>query len=130
MIAAKSLTPTQLDRVLTPMQTAFVDALVSNGGDKTAAAIEAGYSSDTARTQAYGLLAKPHVIQALMERSMSELASMAPHAINRIRALVHAKSEYVALQASQDILDRLGLRAPDKVDHRVSGEVSVQIDLT
>ena len=117
------------DRTLTDKQAAFVAALVSNGGDKTAAAIEAGYAPASARTQAYVILAKPQVMQALMERSMLELASTAPQALKRIRELTAAKSEYVALQASQDILDRLGLRAPDKVDHRVTGEVHVQIDL-
>ena len=40
-----------------------------------------------------------------------------------------AKSEYVRLQAAQDLLDRVGMKAPEKVDHRVTGELSVSIDL-
>ncbi len=115
---------------LTPMQAAFVDAFVSNGGHKTEAAIEAGYSKDTARSQAYELLAKPHVIQAIMARTMNELVMQSPVAVQRLHDLLSAKSEYVRLQAAQDVLNRVGLKAPDRVDHRVHGNVTVNIDLS
>ncbi len=115
---------------LTPMQAAFVDAFVSNGGHKTEAAIEAGYSKDTARSQAYELLAKPHVIQAIMARTMNELVMQSPVAVQRLHDLLSAKSEYVRLQAAQDVLNRVGLKAPDRVDHRVHGDVTVNIDLS
>ena len=42
----------------------------------------------------------------------------------------NAKSEYVQLEASKDILDRVGLRTPDKVQHSVVGDIKVNIDLT
>jgi phage terminase small subunit len=112
------------------MQAAFVDAFVSNGGHKTEAAIEAGYSKDTARSQAYELLAKPHVIQAIMARTMNELVMQSPVAVQRLHDLLSAKSEYVRLQAAQDVLNRVGLKAPDRVDHRVHGDVTVNIDLS
>jgi len=133
------------------MQAAFVDAFVSNGGHKTEAAIEAGYSKDTARSQAYELLAKPHVIQAIMARTMNELVMQSPVAVQRLHDLLSAKSEYVRLQAAQvqrlhdllsakseyvrlqaaqDVLNRVGLKAPDRVDHRVHGNVTVNIDLS
>ena len=115
--------------ILTARQQEFVDALVSNGGFKEAAAIEAGYSSATARVQAYELRAKPHVLNAVMERTMVELGTRAPRAVQRLQQLTNARSEYVALQASQDILDRLGIKAPERVDHRVAGDISVHIDL-
>ena len=41
-----------------------------------------------------------------------------------------ARSEYVQLEASRDILDRVGLRAPDKVRHSFEGNINVNIDLT
>jgi phage terminase small subunit len=112
------------------MQQAFVDAFVSNGGDKVAAAIDAGYSRDTARNQACELLGKPHVLQAILDRSMAELVMQSPVAIQRLSSLLEAKSEYVRLQASQDLLNRVGLKAPDRVDHRVHGNVTVNIDLS
>jgi phosphosulfolactate synthase (CoM biosynthesis protein A) len=40
-----------------------------------------------------------------------------------------AKSEYVQLEASKDILDRVGLRTPDKVSHTHVGDIKVSIDL-
>ena len=41
-----------------------------------------------------------------------------------------AKSEYVQLEASRDILDRVGLRAPDKVAHNIQGDIKINIDLS
>jgi ATP-dependent Lon protease len=41
-----------------------------------------------------------------------------------------AKSEYVKLEASKDILDRAGFKAPDKHMHLHSGDLRVQIDLS
>lgn len=114
---------------LTEMQAAFVEAFVTNGGNKEEAAIEAGYSEHTARVQAYDLLRKPHVMQAIVERSMSELIASAPKAVQRLHSLTQARSEYVALQASQDILNRLGIKAPDRQDIRLQGDIQVNIDL-
>lgn len=115
---------------LTDMQQAFVAAFVRNHGDKEQAAIDAGYSKRSAREQAYELLRKPHVLHAILEASVAELISSAPKAISRLHDLMEARSEYVALQASQDVLDRLGLKSAEKHDHRVAGDISVQIDLT
>lgn len=42
---------------------------------------------------------------------------------------MEARSEYVALQATQDVLNRLGLKAPDKHDVKVAGDITVHIDL-
>ena len=41
-----------------------------------------------------------------------------------------AKSEYVQLEASKDILDRAGFKAPDKHMHLHAGEIKVNIDLS
>lgn len=123
------LTNTGSGPELTKMQQAFVTALVSNGGDKEAAAVEAGYSPKTARRQAYELLAKPHVMAALMAQTATELASHAPRASHTLTRLLEGKSEYVRLEAANSLLDRIGMRAPEKVDHRVSGDIKVHIDL-
>ena len=40
-----------------------------------------------------------------------------------------AKSEYVQLAASKDILDRAGYKAPDKHMHLHAGDIKVAIDL-
>ena len=41
-----------------------------------------------------------------------------------------ARSEYVQLEASRDILDRVGLRAPDRVAHNIQGDIKINIDLS
>jgi phage terminase small subunit len=118
-------------RQLTKKQSDFVLELVSNSGDMEAAAIFAGVPERSARTYAYELLAKPHVLEAYNKALMLKMAEGASGAIQGIRSLAEgAKSEYVKLQANQDVLDRLGLRAADKVQHQVGGEVKVSIDLS
>lgn len=115
---------------LTKMQQAFVDALVSNGGHPENAALEAGYSAKTARVQAYELLGKSHVMNAFQLRLALELSVKAPEAMQTLTSLMtSSRSEYVRLQAAQDVLDRIGMRASEKVDHRVGGDVRVSIDL-
>lgn len=123
------LPPADSGKELTDMQAAFVAAFVSNGGKREEAAIEAGYSQATARQQAYELLRKPHVAQAIMSETMSELIAHAPSAVHRLHELLSARSEYVALQAAQDLLNRVGLKAAEKVDHRIAGNIHVNIDL-
>lgn len=115
---------------LTDMQSRFVHEFVTNGGNKEQAAIDAGYSQDTAREQAYALTRKPHVMQAILEHSASELVSHTPKAVTRLHQLLNGRSEYVALQAAQDILNRTGIKTSDKVDHRIAGDISVNIDLS
>ena len=115
---------------LTDMQRAFVRELVSNGGDRTEAAIHAGYSPHTAREQAYELLAKPHVMQAVLEATMMEFIGDAPKAQAKLTQLLNAKSEYVSLEAAKEILDRAGLKPVQKHDHRVAGDIQVSIDLS
>jgi hypothetical protein len=41
-----------------------------------------------------------------------------------------AKSEYVQLEASKDILDRAGFKAPERHMHMHAGDISVSIDLS
>jgi phage terminase small subunit len=115
---------------LTPKQRKFVSEYVTNGGKGESAAIEAGYSKSTARVQAYQILRKPNVLQAILNETAASMASAAPQALLNLRRLINARSEYVSLQASQDVLDRLGLRAPDKNDVRISGDIAVNIDLS
>jgi hypothetical protein len=40
-----------------------------------------------------------------------------------------AKSEYVQLQAAQDILDRAGFKPIDRAQVQVAGDIRVSIDL-
>ena len=54
-------------------------------------------------------------------------------AVSASRKLVElssdAKSEYVQLEASKDILDRSGFKAPEKHQHMLAGDFNIKIDL-
>lgn len=101
---------------------------VTNGGQGKAAAIEAGYSEASAHVIASRLLRNPAIAQALVESVALRFATSGVKAAHRIDQLIDgAKSEYVRLEASKDVLDRLGATAPKRV--AVTGAVSITIDL-
>ena len=116
---------------LTEKQTALVEHLVTNGGTIKDAAAVAGYAEgETGRVSASKTLALPHVQTYMMERMRQELgvkATLAAHQVARLA--VNAKSEYVQLEASKDIMDRAGLKAPEKHMHLHAGDIKVEIDL-
>jgi len=116
---------------LTAKQEALVEHLVANGGTVKDAAHVAGYADgDSGRVSASKALALPHVQSYMMERMRQELgvkATLAAHQVARLA--VNAKSEYVQLEASRDILDRAGLKAPEKHMHLHAGDIKVEIDL-
>lgn len=116
---------------LTEKQTALVEHLVANGGTIKDAAHAAGYAEgENGRVSASKALAKPHVQAYMMERMRQELgvrATLAAHQVARLA--VNAKSEYVQLEASKDLLDRAGLKAPEKHMHLHAGDIKVEIDL-
>ena len=120
---------------LTDKQRALVDTIVATGCSKTEAAKKAGYSTevskDSARVSASSTLRLPKVQQYMQQRVAQTLGLGAVSASKRLIELsTGARSEYVQLEASRDILDRVGLRAPDKVSHNIQGDIKINIDLT
>jgi hypothetical protein len=114
---------------LTEKQHLFVVNYVRNGGKAGLAAKAAGYAPDCAHVTASRMLRNPKVLHALQTETVVQLARHVPAALHKVRRLaLTAKSEYVALEASRDLLDRAGFTAPKKV--QVSGGVSVSIDLS
>jgi len=116
---------------LTFKQRALVDALVTTGCTITEASQKAGYAKGEAgRVIASRTLRLPKVQSYMMNQIASTVGLGAIQASKTLTSLSGgAKSEYVRLEASRDILDRVGIRAPDKVQHSVSGELSIKIDL-
>ena len=115
---------------LTPNQDQFVDAYVANGGNGAAAAILAGYSEKSAASAAHSLLRKSHITQEIYRRTVENIGLAAPKALGMIVGLIDkAKSDYVKLEAAKDILDRSGMRPPDRVNHKIDGDLSIKIDL-
>jgi len=116
---------------MTAKQEALVEHLVANGGTVKDAAQVAGYADgESGRVSASKALALPHVQAYMMQRVRDELGVKATLAVHQVAKLsMSAKSEYVQLEASRDILDRAGLKAPDKHMHLVAGDIKVNIDL-
>jgi len=116
---------------MTAKQEALVEHLVANGGTVKDAAEVAGYADgESGRVSAQKALALPHVQAYMIQRVRDELGVKATLAVHQVAKLSRtAKSEYVQLEASRDILDRAGLKAPDKHMHLVAGDIKVNIDL-
>lgn len=114
---------------LTELQERFVHAYVANGGKLSAAAKTAGYAAKSGHVEAHRLMRKPAVIRAIYDATALSMGAHLPAALNKLAKLSDkAKSEYVQLEASKDLLDRAGLAAPKKVN--VAGSLNVTFDLS
>jgi len=118
-------------RKLSEKQTALVDTLVSEGCSVQEAAEKAGYSSgESARTSGHRALALPHVQQYMHEKMLETFGLSATGALATVSRLSrNAKSEYVQLEASKDLLDRAGYKPIDRSQVQVAGDIKVSIDL-
>ena len=120
---------------LTEKQKKLVDTIVTTGCSIKEGAKIAGYSSkgseEAGRVSASRTLRLPKV-QSYMQRSIANTLGLG--AVSASRKLIDlssgARSEYVQLEASRDILDRVGLRAPDKVAQNIQGDIKINIDLS
>ena len=120
---------------LTEKQKKLVDTIVTTGCSIKEGAKIAGYSSkgseEAGRVSASRTLRLPKV-QSYMQRSIANTLGLG--AVSASRKLIDlssgARSEYVQLEASRDILDTVGLRAPDKVAHNIQGDIKINIDLS
>ena len=120
---------------LTDKQKALVDTIVATGCSIKEAAEKAGYSTkgspEAGRVSASRTLRLPKVQSYMQSRIAQTLGLGAVSASKRLIELSSgARSEYVQLEASRDILDRVGLRAPEKVKHSFEGDIKVNIDLS
>lgn len=119
-------------RDLTDRQRRLVEAFVANGGNLTQAAHEAGYAQgNSGRVSAYKAMKTAHVRQYLMEAMSDAFGMNAAKALGRVVQLASgAKSEYVQLEASKDLLDRAGFKPIDRSQVQVAGDIKVSIDLS
>lgn len=116
---------------LTKRQMALVDHLVATGEPLAKAAEAAGYAKgDSGRVTASKTIRLPHVQQYMMQRVAETLGLNATVAAAQVLKLATgAKSEYVKLEASKDILDRAGFKPVDRSQVQVAGDIRVSIDL-
>jgi phage terminase small subunit len=116
---------------LTDKQTALVDTIVAKGCTIAQAAEEAGYAAgESGRVTATKTMKLAHVQQYLAQRMNEEFGLSATLAVGTVRRLAtSAKSEYVQLEASKDLLDRAGYKPIDRSQVQVAGDIKVSIDL-
>jgi phage terminase small subunit len=119
------------NKKLTDKQTALVDTIVAKGCTIAQAAELAGYAKgESGRVTATKTMKLPHVQQYLMQRMNDEFGLSATLAVGTVRRLAtSAKSEYVQLEASKDLLDRAGYKPIDRSQVQVAGDIKVSIDL-
>ena len=117
---------------LTQKQKALVDTIVTTGKSITECSQMVGYAKgESGRVVASRTLRLPPVQRYMMERIANTIGLGAVTASKRLVELSNdAKSEYVQLEASRDILDRAGIRAPERVQHDIQGDIKISIDLT
>jgi phage terminase small subunit len=96
------------------------------------AATEAGYAEgESGRVTASKTIRLPHVQSYMMQRVNEQLGMNATVAAARVMNLATgARSEYVQLEASKDILDRAGFKPIDRSQVQVAGDIRVSIDLS
>jgi phage terminase small subunit len=117
---------------LTTKQRDLVDTIVTTGKSIKECSQIAGYAKgESGRVIASKTLRLPHVQRYMVERVANTIGLGAVSASRRLVELSSdAKSEYVQLEASRDILDRAGIRAPERVQHHVAGDIKINIDLS
>ena len=116
---------------ITAKQRKLVDTLVATGCTIKKASEVAGYAKgESGRVSASKALKNPNVQAYLMLQVSESIGLNATKASHRLLQLSQdAKSEYVQREASKDILDRAGFKAPDKHQHLVAGDIKVNISL-
>ena len=119
-------------RRLTTKQKDLVDTIVATGCSVKEASAKAGYSDgESGRVTASKTLRLPHVQEYMQQRVRESIGLNATVASKRILDLsTNAKSEYVQLEASKDILDRAGYKPVEKSMSLVQGNINVSIDLS
>ena len=119
-------------RRLTTKQKDLVDTIVATGCSVKEASAKAGYSDgESGRVTASKTLRLPHVQEYMQQRVRESIGLNATIASKKILDLSsNAKSEYIQLEASKDILDRAGYKPVEKSMSLVQGNINVSIDLS
>jgi phage terminase small subunit len=106
------------ERELTPQQAQFLDILFENGGNVTAAAVDAGYSRGSA-----GWLRK-NLAEEIVERTRDVLSVNAMKAATRLISTIDnpmpERGDDLRLKAAESLLNRVGVKAPEEVNHNVT----------
>jgi hypothetical protein len=112
----------------TENQLAFAKDIVETNFENITESYRKAYpqsASKWASTEASHLLRNPRIkslIEQIQQDMRSKFTLLAPEAMSRLEDLAeNADSEKVKLAANLEILDRAGLRAPDKIELSLPG---------
>jgi len=109
----------------------LIEGLVSTGKSVQEVALDQGWIGEAGRQNAYSSLSTLSAKAYLKEKMYSKYSLQAPKALHNIETLSDtARSEFVKLQASQDILDRAGFAPVTQIQSQVLGDFKVKIDLS
>lgn len=122
---------------LSPRQIRFIEFYCS-GMSATEAYRKAGFGIkiENYHTHASQLMAKSSIREAINEK-MNEFVTSVEDAIKQTAMqafetekglMLTAENEFARIKASQDILDRAGLKPTDKVDQKHSGSVRIEFE--
>ena len=108
----------QKDRQLTPQQDRFLEILFENGGQVTAAAVDAGYSRGSAAWL------KSTLADEIIERTKTILATNAMKAANRVISTIAnpapERGDDLRLKAAESLLNRVGVAKQEQINHNVT----------
>ena len=108
-----------MNQPLTEKQKAFAIAYVNNGGNRTQAAISAGYSTKVAKQSGYQALTSPAVQAAIRleaEHVLNTNVGLAAKVL--VELATTSKSDGVRLAAASALLDRGGMALVRQSEHR------------
>lgn len=109
---------------LTEQQQRFVAEFVANGGNGKQACVSAGYAAKSAHQEAYRLLRKPHVLDAVRKEQARVLGTMSAKALHVLDQLLGDTeiSPAVRLDAAKTVLDRAGYVSARTPAHAIAGD--------
>ena len=122
-----------LDKLrITKKQKLLIDTIVATGCSVKKASEIAGYAKGESGRVTACMTLRLHHIKEYMQQSVTESIGLnATKASNKMLELSsNAKSEYVQLEASKDILDRAGYKPVEKSMSLIQGNINVSIDLS
>lgn len=100
----------------TDRERAFVWAYLNNGGRGGEAALAAGYAKGHPRTQAWRLVQRQDILDAMHECTWRVLSNLAPKAAQVLGKLLDSEDEKVQLKAVDMIFARTGFIAKTGVE--------------
>jgi len=112
------LPQTHKKKELTPQQEKFLDFLFENGGQVTAAAVDAGYSRGSAAWL------RSTLADEIIDRTKTVLATNAFKAASRVIATIDnptpERGDDLRLKAAESLLNRVGVAKQEQINHNVT----------